>query len=475
MRWVLVVATLLGAAPRFCSPRAQAQRPPSRQAPTASIRSLEALIGEAEALGARTGVAVRDLEGRPLALHRAAEAFVPASNLKLLTAAAVLRGLGADFRFRTRFALRDGRLAVQASGDPNWITGTADAPSLVFGAVAAALQRAGVTAIRGIDLEPGVFHGPLRPASWPQDQLDTYYCAPTGPFVLEQGTFALTIRAGNGSAHVALAAPAAAVPLRGSIAMAAAKRGATYGAIDLGDAVKISGRFWQRSPPVTIRTAVRDPATWFAAALRHALLQAGIAESGEAPAATAALPAHQTELGSAIVRMLCDSSNFDAEQCLRVLGAQRGDGSLAGGLGALRAELEAMVGNLPPAVVLVDGSGLSRANRVTAAFVVEVLAAALRGAGAESFQAALPVAGESGTLEDRFARSPVEGRVFAKTGWIRGASALSGVLRRGDGTLRLFAILMNYDRDPGGLVRRLKDLQERIVEAVDALPAGDRP
>jgi D-alanyl-D-alanine carboxypeptidase/D-alanyl-D-alanine-endopeptidase (penicillin-binding protein 4) len=258
--------------------------------------------------------------------------------------------------------------------------------------------------------------------------------------------------------------------------MAAAKKGATYGAIDLGDAVKLSGRFWQRSPPVSIRTAVRDPASWYAAALRHALQQEGIGVAADAPAASLALPAHETGLKPALVRMLCDSSNFDAEQCLRVLGAQRRrDGALAGGLEAMRSELEAIVGNLPPDVVLADGSGLSRENRVTAALVVEVLAATLRGSGAEPFLAALPVAGESGTLERRFSGSALGGRVFAKTGWIRGASALSGVLRRADGTPRLFAILMNYDRDQGGLNRQLKELQERIVAAIDLLPAGDRP
>src|SRR5262249_43995212 len=160
-----------------------------------------------EALGARTGVAVCDGSGRVLFRHRATDTFAPASNLKLLTAAAVLQGLGPDFTFNTTFAWRAGRLVVAASGDPNWIHDTPNDPATVCAAVAQALQRLGVKRLAGIDLQPGTFTGPGRPPTWPQDQLQTYYCAPTGPFVLEQGTFHVRIEArGGDTAAVAIAA-----------------------------------------------------------------------------------------------------------------------------------------------------------------------------------------------------------------------------------------------------------------------------
>ncbi|MBK8098544.1 MAG: D-alanyl-D-alanine carboxypeptidase/D-alanyl-D-alanine-endopeptidase [Planctomycetes bacterium] len=436
-------------------------------------QQLPRVVAQAEALGARTGVAVRDVDGKALYLHRGGDPFVPASNLKVLSAAAVLQGLGGEFRFSTPWQLRQGRLVVTASGDPNWLANTADAPATVFGAVVTALQRAGIKSIRGIDLAEGTFTGPSRPSTWPADQLDTYYCAPTGPFVLEQGTFVLSLRAGAANAEVAIASPPVGLPIRGTVPMVDARKGATYGAIDLGDAVKVNGKFWRKSSPVTIRTAVREPMTWFRAALEHALTQGGIAIDPAAPASEVALAPYQSELRPALLRILQDSSNFDAEQCLRVLGAVTlGDGSLRGGLLAFERQLTALVGNLPPGVVLLDGSGLSRDNRITPALVVETLATVLRGPHKDLYVACLPVAGESGTLERRFDKSPVAGRVFAKTGWIRGASALSGVLRRQDGGLRLFSILMNYDRDKNGLNKQLKDLQESIVEAIDALPVG---
>jgi D-alanyl-D-alanine carboxypeptidase/D-alanyl-D-alanine-endopeptidase (penicillin-binding protein 4) len=438
----------------------------------AAAPALEAAVAAAERLGARTGVAVCDGEGRLLYEHRAREAFVPASNLKVLTAMAVLDGLGADFEFRTVFRLRSGRLAVEASGDPNLISDTVHAPEVVFGAVAAGLQQLGVTSIGGIDLDAGTFTGPSRPATWPQDQLYTYYCAPTGPFVLEQGTLAVAIEAAAQAAEasVRLAAPPADVPLRGSIEIIGKSKDAAYGALDLGDAVRVNGRFPRSSPPVTIRSAVRDPARWYEAALRKSLADAGIAIGEAAEVGDRVVYEHRSNLEQAVLRMLEDSSNFDAEQCVRVLGAKiRNDGSLAGGLAAMKAQLEKRLGTVPAGVVIVDGSGLSRENLVTPGLLVVALYASHGGPGGAVLRECLPVAGASGTLSDRFTGTNLVGRVRGKTGWIRGASSLSGVVERADGGVRWFSILMNYDRRKNGLNKDLKALQEKIVAAVDAM------
>lgn len=478
LSWLVAAATAQAGTAQAGTARAGTVQAGSAQADT-----IGALVAAAEARGVRTGVAICDSGGGVLYRHRAAEAFAPASNLKVLTAAAVLRGLGADHRFRTAFRLVGGRLVVTASGDPNWIADSAHAPARVFGAVAGALARAGVTAIDGIDLEPGSFVGPTRPPTWPSDQLHTYYCAPTGPFVLEQGTFVLRLEAGEGTdAAVTLLAPPAALPVRGSVAISNEQRGAVYGALDLGDAVRVRGRFWRKSPPVEIRTAVEDPTGWFRAALTAQLRARGI-DVGSRPARTdvaaaelragargALVHQHESGLGEALERMLEDSSNFDAEQCLRVLGDRTlGDGSLAGARRALERELRALVGELPAGVVLADGSGLSANNRVTPGLIVVALFRAAGAPGGDALRACLPVAGRSGTLADRFTGSDLVGRVHAKTGWIRGASALSGFVERRDGSRCWFSILMNYDPDVNGLNKELKALQERIVAAIDAM------
>lgn len=440
-----------------------------------TAQELARLVAAAEALGARTGVAVCDDDGQPLFRHRVREAFAPASNMKLLTAAAVLSGLGADFEFHTTFALRAGRLVVLASGDPNWIHGTADDPVLVFAAVGKALVARGVTALRGIDLEAGTFTGPTRPPTWPQDQLHTYYCAPTGPFVLEQGVFVLRLAAADGGVAVDLVAPNAGslVRVQDQVRLQDSRKDAVYGALDVGDgSVRATGRFWRKSPPVEIRTAMAEPTMWFRATLTNALAEAGVRIGADAVAVPDAIVhVHKSALAPALERMLEDSSNFDAEQCLRVLGAKRGAGSLSGGLTALEAAVVDLVGQRPDDLELVDGSGLSKQNRLSPAVLLTALFRASRRDGGAALAACLPVAGKSGTLAERFAGSDLIGRVRAKTGWIRGASALTGLVDGKDGRRRWFAILMNYDPKVDGLNKDLKRLQEQMVAVIDGMVA----
>ncbi len=438
-------------------------------AASASAQDLQRLVAAAEALGARTGVAVADGAGNVLFRHRATEAFAPASNMKVLTATAVLQGLGVDHEFATVFRLRGGNLVVTASGDPNWIRGSVHDSAAVFARVAAELRALGVRSVGAIDLDAGTFVGPGRPSTWPADQLETYYCAPTGPFVLEQGTFAVRITAQEGGqASALIEAPVVDMPLRGAIAMVASAKGATYGASDRGDSVLVRGKFPRRAKPVTIRGAVADPAVWFRAALQKGLADGGITVGVAANVADREVLVHRSDLRQAVLRMLEDSSNFDAEQCLRVLSNQRrNDGSLAGGVLAMHDQIVALLGRVPDGVVIADGSGLSKQSRVTPGLLLTAMARADATPVGPVLRGCLPIAGRSGTLEGRFRGSDLVGRVRAKTGWIRGASSLSGVLERRDGSVRWFSILMNYDPKQDGLNKDLKRLQEEIVQALD--------
>lgn len=439
----------------------------------AQVAGVERAVARAEAMGVRTGVAVCDEDANILYRHRAGEAFAPASNMKLMTAAGVLSGLGRDHEFVTEFEVMQGALSARASGDPNWIAGTDSDPERVFGALGAALLHRGVRAVRDVRLAPGVFTGPARPETWPKDQLYAYYCAPTGPFVLEQGTFVVGIeRRGGPTARVELVAPQAGYPIRGSIREVASRKGATYGAIDEGDGVKVRGKFYRKSPRVEIKTSVNDPSRWYEDTLRHQLSRAGVAVTSAAPAADLGVVfRHRSPLLPALRRMLEDSSNFDAEQCLRALGAAtEQDGSLAGGQKALRAALIELVGRVPEGVELVDGSGLSKQNRLTPGLLVVAMFELQRRGLWSDLAACLPVAGRTGTLRKRFVGTDLEERVRAKTGWIRGASALSGVVESADGSPRWFSILMNYERGRSGVNKELKKLQEDIVSAVAAMP-----
>ena len=135
-----------------------------------------------------------------------------------------------------------------------------------------------------------------------------------------------------------------------------------------------------------------------------------------------------------------ESDNYTAEMLVKQLGAAyAGAGSTAAGTRVIRAALDDA--GVPLAGVrLADGSGLSGLDRLTAAAVVALLEAGrAQGDVRDAFLQSLAVAGVSGTLEDRMAKRPARGRVIAKTGTTRTASALSGFVR----DRYVFAVLQN--------------------------------
>ena len=187
-----------------------------------------------------------------------------------------------------------------------------------------------------------------------------------------------------------------------------------------------------------------DPAMAAARRFRDELRARGIAVlqpvrrgvgTGSVLAATASLP-----LSRVLRRVNGDSENFAAEVLLKHLGAvDSGRGTTATGLRVVRRVL-AEAGIPLAGVRLVDGSGLSRLDRLTADALVALLEAAwtnreLRGV----LLGTLAVAGVRGTLERRLLRAPAAGRVFAKTGTTSAASALSGYV----GGRYVFAVVHN--------------------------------
>jgi len=427
---------------------------------------LDRLVAQAESAGLRTGVVVLDPRAKEARFqHRSQEAFLPASNQKLLTTAAALRGLGAEYRFRTVFRLRQGILEVIAAGDPNWRTGGPHDPGGIFAEVAKRLLAAGVRSLREVRLRRGRFGGPLRPPGWPEDQFHAVYCAGTAGFAVDAGCFLARVRPGGGKqAVVEVLAPSPSLPVTGGIKVVP-KRGARFGLRDAGAHLVAHGSISRKSGSRSIRGPLRDPGRGFARYLNHCLARAGIRVDPEAPAVDRDVLVYETLLREALPAVLRDSSNFHAEMLLRVLGAEReGDGSYQGGTRALRAQLVAMVGKLPANLRLADGSGLSRDNRVTPALIARVLQAMLTSKHGKELVAALAQGQRSGTLKKRFRRHDFATKVFAKTGTLNGVSCLSGVLTDAGGRLMAFSICMNARKAHKGSA--MQKLQEDIVAAV---------
>jgi len=124
----------------------------------------------------------------------------------------------------------------------------------------------------------------------------------------------------------------------------------------------------------------------------------------------------------------------------KALGARFGaGGSTAAGLAVARAQLAAF--GVHPRMV--DGSGLSRADRTTARQVVRLLQRMNGQDTAPTWRASLPVAGRSGTLRKRMRATAAAGRCAAKTGTLIGVSALSGYCTTTGGAEIAFSFLEN--------------------------------
>jgi D-alanyl-D-alanine carboxypeptidase/D-alanyl-D-alanine-endopeptidase (penicillin-binding protein 4) len=366
--------------------------------------------------------------------HRGEEALVPASTLKVLTAAAALEVLGADHRFVTTAAADaepdaagtlSGDLVLVGGGDPVLSTPEYEAylrstprhrddPVTALAALADALVARGLRRVEGSVLGDDSRHESLRYLPvWEPDYRDDGNIAYLS---------ALTVDDANAD-----------FPGR-----AAADEPATHAASELASLLRARG--------VTITGGVGRTGT---------AERVELARVESAPLA---------DIAAALIR---SSDNQTGELLVRELGvATARDGSTAAGLSAVTAALERLGVPLDGARI-VDGSGLSRHNRVSCHTLLAGVALGAR-PGFEALRSGLAVAGRTGTLAERMTAAPAAGRVRAKTGTLDGVTGLVGVV---DGTHPLsFAMLAQgeFTEDRGEAI-------QAQVAAILAAPLAPGP
>jgi D-alanyl-D-alanine carboxypeptidase/D-alanyl-D-alanine-endopeptidase (penicillin-binding protein 4) len=188
---------------------------------------------------------------------------------------------------------------------------------------------------------------------------------------------------------------------------------------------------------------------------RRGISVAGRPTSGRVREGGVPLAADLSEpLADIVKRMNRESDNFVAEMVLKELGAGYArHGSTASGARVVLDELR-LAGVPVEGVRIMDGSGLSQLDRLTARTLVGILrAGADDPAISDVFLTSLAVAGVAGTLERRLARRPTRGRVIAKTGTTSLSSALAGFVRK----RYVFAIIQNGSPVPYWTARQAQD------------------
>ncbi len=443
---------------------------------------VERFVGRAatvlERLGrrARVSVLVADLDTGDVLFERDPDvALVPASNMKVLTGAAFVASLGVDHRLSTRFyadgeidgeGRLKGDLIVVGGGDPS-ITGALfdDDPMRAIDVVAESLAARGLRAIEGRLLADGrLFSGPVTGPDWPKDGPESRYMAEVSALVYNDNRTFIECRVENARPRLRAWPDIGYIEIDDRLRIDRSQNiVVSRGADD--NRFTVTGRI----KPTSFYDAdvsIHDGDLYYLTALARALETHGVEVGGIGRvAADRVLPEGKPMLDfvaraeRSLVTMLTTSQNLYAEIFFRLLGARlAGEGSFQGGSLAMERWL-AERGILEAGTVVADGSGLSRANRLSARQLVVVLDAMHRDPRAREFREALAQPGQEGTLANRM--QELEGRLFAKTGTLNGVSALSGYIEIDEGRWAAFAILCN-----DCVVSRARAIQNEICRAL---------
>ncbi len=440
--------------------------------------------GRARRSEMHVGVHVRSAaDGTEIASIGAERAQRPASNLKLVTTGAALVLLGPDWKFRTTLVsdariengVLQGDLVVRAGGDPLYDARTAGDVSALLAPAIEALRSAGVQRIAGdIVLDEGRFLDPEPGPSWPADgQRWSDFCALSGAFSANAGCLTARVvpTSPGRAARVEVRPFGHGLPTKISVETGKARTKLDVRVSAVGGTVVVDGSIPAGIEPWECRFAAPDPVLIFGGALRHALAARGIAITGSvrrervAPKpATRALATIVTPILAVLDPINAHSNNAVADQLYFALGdAQFGQGTRAGGQRATSLALQRL-GVPDDGFAQVDGSGLSRDNRVSARQITALLAGVSRrgGRASDALFASMAAPKADGTLDDRMAG--LEGRVRAKTGFIGGTSALSGIVESDGGRMLVFSILVEYPVMDGLNTRVWKPMQDRVCK-----------
>ncbi len=364
----------------------------------ADLAGLQAHMAHELALaGTQSGAYVYDLStNEALFSERASQLHPPASVEKLYTATTALERLGPEARLETTVlgvghlaagGVWEGSLYLHGGGDPTF--GTASFIDSHYGGVGTPLSTLVDQLVKfdGIHSVTGAVEGD-------ESYFDSLRGEPSSGYAFDPF-------------------------LEGDLSALAFNRGET-------------GR--ESNPHAPAAYAARR--LWAALRAAGVDVHGGIGAAVAPPGATRLAVAPSPTVAQLLGLTLPPSDNFFAETLLKDLGARLGGaGTTAAGAQVVRETLAGL--GIHPQVV--DGSGLSRADRTSPLEVVTLLSELAHSPLGTILRGDMAVAGHTGTLSERMRGTAAAGRCQGKTGTLTGVSNLAGYCQAADGDVVAFA------------------------------------
>ncbi|SFA90585.1 MULTISPECIES: D-alanyl-D-alanine carboxypeptidase/D-alanyl-D-alanine-endopeptidase [unclassified Bacillus (in: firmicutes)] len=439
--------------------------------------------------GAIAGISVRDASsGKVIYEHLANTRLRPASNMKLLTAAAALSVLGPKYRFSTEVyttgkvtgSVLEGDLYLKGKGDPTLLKSD-------FAKLTKELKEKGITQITGNVFADDSWYDDVRlPLDLPWSDEFTYYGAQISALSAspnedyDVGSVVVEVTSGNGigkPGNVKITPDTDYVQIINRVTTVTpdGKKEVKFKREHGSNKIIIEGMIPYKAKLAREWISVWEPTGYALALFRQALSEEKINVNGQfqkgavPDQATLTLTHSSMPLSELLVPFMKLSNNAHAEILVKEMGrVVKGEGSWEKGLEVMESELKKLGVNTEN-LVMRDGSGISHVNLVPAQEISQLLYDVQNKDWFPTYLNSLPVAGmeekmTGGTLRKRMKEAPLRGNVRAKTGSISTVSTLAGYVKTQSGDGVVFSILLNNltDDDKGKAIE--DNLMKILVE-----------
>jgi len=433
-------------------------------------KDINSILSDSLFIPARASVKVVSLEdGNVLFDHDSKALMNTGSNMKLLTSAAALSILDTNYQFKTAVFIHslptngilDGNIYLKGYGDPD--LKTADLDSL-----ANAVYRMGIINIKGdIIVDNSFFDDNYWGAGWAWDDESD----PDAPYInalsVNSNCIKITLLTDSTIIYPYLEPMTDFVTVINKARLTSdsirtpLKIRRLY--LNNPNTIVTEGelsRFSQCTKKFSLRNPEYYTGTLFKASLRHAGIRVdGNVVNGMTPEDAREIGRHFQPIEKMIINMNKTSDNLSAENVLKILGITLNGipGSAKNGTVVVKCFLSKL-GIDTSKLSLVDGSGISRYNLLSADQLVQFLRAMYKQSRIfPIFYNSLPLAGVDGTLAQRMTTYPAACNLRAKTGNLNGVSCLSGYVQTHDGEMLVFSMMMQNFITPAANYHQAQD------------------